>query len=218
MITRKVRGNRDTSHGMHPGIAKDPLQLATYMSRFEWKCKIDLTAGFYSTTATESCRHLLGISAPSGTYRYNVMPMGVRNGPSCFSIFVLQLLSLLPQSFHKNVRSFQDDIIIGSESAAKTAYITTQIIQLLTSIGAAVNINKSQLTPQQRIYALGYEVARGVAIPALKREAVAMDIMKAINQPLATKRERAKILGAIVYASLRARDICIFVCFHLTLT
>lgn len=193
----------------HPGIAKDPLQLAYYMAQFKWKAKIDLTAGFYSTIAKPSCRHLLGISAPSGTYVYNVMPMGVRNGPSYFSIFIPQLLSILPKKWHQNVRSFQDDIIIGAETPELVTEITTAIVRLLTSIGASVNIAKSQMQPQQQIQALGYQLlAPGlVTVPELKREATAHDICKAISRPSATKRQRAKLLGAIIYASLRDRQI-----------
>lgn len=69
----------------------------------------DAEWGFHQLALDESSQKYTTFCTPSGVYKWLVMPMGIKNGPSIFQRFITEVLAGIP-----NVHVYVDDIIVGS--------------------------------------------------------------------------------------------------------
>ena len=91
-----------------------PLPIIEDVISKQSECRMwsvfDAEWGFHQMQLEEDSQELTAFVTPTGVYKWLVMPMGIKNGPSMFQRFISGVLSGIP-----NVHVYVDDIIIGSK-------------------------------------------------------------------------------------------------------
>ena len=82
-------------------------EVLTRRQGFTYVTCLDLTSQFYHFQITDKAKQYCTITTPFGLYRYQRLPMGVKNSPS----FAQAIMSKVLKSFHE-VEVFIDDIAI----------------------------------------------------------------------------------------------------------
>lgn len=183
--------------------SQDPLKIARRAAQFEWKAKLDLTKGFYTLEVDPTTRPWLCLTAKGRFFAYRRMPMGISAGPAFFSRYGDYIKTLLPTDMLPHLEVYQDDFIVFGNDKSEVARIVKTLKRILEEDGATVNEAKSFLKPQRMVPILGYAVARTVEVPKEKILATASFIKAILEKPLATKNDRAKILGKLQYLAQR---------------
>lgn len=195
----------------------DPYSIATWLAKFQFKTKTDLSRGFYAIEVEAAAQKYLGILHNKRYFVYQKMPMGVKNAPAVFSNYGTYIINKIKKEDQKHIRVMQDDFFVGADDFSECVRITAQLRQVLTADGATVNVGKSSNTPVRDVRCLGYNVSDSVNAVPEKMEALERLVsVMSVGSP-ATKRGRARILGKLNFLANRdtvVRDI-LQPCYHI---
>jgi hypothetical protein len=76
--------------------------------------KLDLTSGYWQLRLKKGHEHKTAFQTPFGVYEWLVVPMGLKNAPARFALFIQSLVGDL-----KFARFYLDDIVVFSQSTSK---------------------------------------------------------------------------------------------------
>lgn len=176
----------------------DCLDLATWHSQFRYRGKIDLSKGFYNMRLDEDSKKYCGIRHRGRYFKYNVLPMGVKNGPNGFRDWLNSLLDRLPPDIRQYVRIFLDDILYGNDDKEACILIENAIYELLLISDVNTNEDKCIKTTEDTIPVLGFAVGyKTVGIDPQKLSKIKERLKVALGTSSLTKRRRAQLLGAL---------------------
>lgn len=84
-------------------------------AEYKFRAKLDLKLGFNTVVLSASSRSLLGFYYKGQFYSYQVMPLGITNGPQIFDSWGLSCVKfirpLLPPSI--SLDYYQDDFVVS---------------------------------------------------------------------------------------------------------
>ena len=106
---------------------------------------LDLKSGFHQLLASEDAQEYLAFETPIGTFRWNVMPMGVAGAPAhCQDVVTDALKERLGRTpdGKGGMISWIDDIIIGHETLEGLIEHTEWVLGRLLAVGLVLNPDK----------------------------------------------------------------------------
>lgn len=132
--------------------------------------KLDIRQAFHRIRMSENSRNLTAFRTRYGTYRYNVLPFGLCNGPATFQRLLNEVLWDFVDEF---CCVYLDDIIVFSKGdRANHAKKVTKILTALGHANLQVDIKKSEFFVD-RVKYLGFIVTtRGIETDPEKTVAV----------------------------------------------
>ena len=136
--------------------------------------KIDLQDAYMSVPVAPKSRSLLVFIFNGKIYRFKVMPFGLNSAPRIFTKLFKPILRLL-RSQGMLLIIYLDDILLIAPTADLCLAQGKFLMKLLQDLGFLVNINKSVLTPTQRIIFLGFlidSVNMTISLPEEKQLAI----------------------------------------------
>ena len=157
---------------------------------FTYATALDLNMGYYNIRLDPYSASLCTLILPWGKYKYNRLPMGIKNSPDIFQ----QKISDLMEGLEDFIRAYLDDILIitkgtFSDHLEKVA----EVLKRLQAAGLQVNLPKSKIAVQELEY-LGYWLTpKGIRPMAKKVEAI-----KNLQAPKTVKQVRS-FLGMVNY-------------------
>jgi len=157
---------------------------------FTYATALDLNMGYYNIRLDPYSASLCTLILPWGKYKYNRLPMGIKNSPDIFQ----QKISDLMEGLEDFIRAYLDDILIitkgtFSDHLEKVA----EVLKRLQAVGLQVNLPKSKIAVQELEY-LGYWLTpKGIRPMAKKVEAI-----KNLQAPKTVKQVRS-FLGMVNY-------------------
>lgn len=119
--------------------------------------KIDLRWGFNNLRLTPRASELSAFTTPLGTFRYKVMPFGIKNGPAFMQHFMRSILGDLE---NKCITIYLDDILVFSENPAQHEKDLRAGFQRLLDNDCHVRLGKCELF-QDKVNLVGFEVSKG---------------------------------------------------------
>ena len=119
--------------------------------------KIDLRWGFNNLRLTPRASDLSAFTTPLGTFRYKVMPFGIKNGPAFMQHFMRSILGDLE---NKCITIYLDDILVFSRNAAEHEAHLRAVFQRLLENDCHVRIGKCELF-QEKVNFVGFEISKG---------------------------------------------------------
>ena len=119
--------------------------------------KIDLRWGFNNLRLTPRASELFTFTTPLGTFRYKVMPFGIKNGPAFMQHFMRLILGDLE---NKCVMIYPDDILVFSKDPAQHEKDLQAVFQHLLDNDYNVRLGKCELF-QDKVNFVGFEVSKG---------------------------------------------------------
>jgi len=133
-------------------------------------------------------------------YQFTCLPQGLSSAPRIFTKVIRVILTFLRR---QNIRiaAWIDDFLMASSSLSLCQDQAFQTIRTFEELGFVPNLEKSQLSPSQRIYHLGLiwdSVEFSVSVPQDKIELVRQKCATALSSRV-TVRFLMSILGSIEY-------------------
>jgi hypothetical protein len=114
---------------------------------------LDLKSGYHQMLLDPDSRDLTTFVCKLGTFRYNVLPFGLTNGPPHFSRLISSLFSTM-----KGVRTYIDDIIVYANSVEEHARILEDVFRKLEENSLFLKFSKCTFL-QESTQFLGHVVS-----------------------------------------------------------
>ena len=133
-------------------------------------------------------------------YQFTCLPQGLSSAPRIFTKVMRIVMSFL-RSRGIRIAAWIDDFFIAASSQFLCQEHTFRTVRTFQELGFLPNVEKSQLTPVQRICHLGLiwdSVEYCVSVPADKIEGVRLKCIKALSSEVSV-RFLSSILGSIEY-------------------
>jgi len=115
-------------------------KLRHTIAQHTWYSKIDLKDAFYCMRILENDRWKTAFRTPQGLYEWNVLPMGLKNAPGEFQLYMEEVLA---DFLGTNCAVHIDDVLIYAHSKSECERITRQVTSILREHDLQVNKEKS---------------------------------------------------------------------------
>ena len=159
--------------------------------------KIDLQDAYMSVPVAPKSRCLLVFIFDGKIYRFKVMPFGLNSAPRIFTKLFKPILRLL-RSQGMLLIVYLDDILLVAPTANLCLAQGKFLMKLLQDLGFLVNMNKSVLTPTQRIIFLVFlidSVNMTISLPEEKQLAIIQKTNSLLGQNLVSIRNLCQFVG-----------------------
>ena len=122
-----------------------------------WATSIDLSEAFHHIPIHQNFRCFLAFCIQGQNYWYKACPFGLSPIPQVFTEVCTVVKVFARKTFNCTIYSYLDDWLFLSPSRAKTAVVTRAFVRLCIKLGLLVNLEKSALSPSQRLVHLGVD-------------------------------------------------------------
>ena len=116
-------------------------ELMERLSKAKIFTKLDIRQGFHRIRLDPTAEDLTTFRTRYGTYKYNVVPFGLTNGPAAFQRFINETLMDYLDRF---VTAFVDDLLIYSENEFDHEMHVKKVLERLREAGLQASIRKCE--------------------------------------------------------------------------
>ena len=174
--------------------------------------KIDLQDAYMSVPVAPKSRSLLVFIFDGKIYCFKVMPFGLNSAPRIFTKLFKPILRLL-RSQGMLLIIYLDDILLIAPTADLCLAQGKFLMKLLQDLGFLVNMNKSVLTPTQRIIFLDFpidSVNMTISLPEEKQLAIIQKANSLLGQNLVSIRNLCQFVGMCSATRPTLRQVPLF--------
>lgn len=143
---------------------------------------LDDNCGYWQIPISTRDREITFFTTRSGTYRYNRMPLGVRNAPATFQCALDIILSGV---LWKSCMFYLENVIVFSPSTAQNFNGVDEVLFLLKKAGITLKFKKSALLKRKEDY-LGHNILPG------KLAAASVPTKNVMEAPFPTDKTRMR--------------------------
>lgn len=163
----------------------------------DWMTSLDLKDAFLSVPIHADHRKYLRFQWQKELYEFTCLPFGLTSAPRVFTKLMKAVMAVLRR---RGIRCmiFIDDLLFLSASRLELIEITKEAMILLKHIGFLINLEKSQIMPQQRIVFLGFilnSIKMTMSLPEEKLAKVVEESSRAMQQTHLSVRALARMIG-----------------------
>ena len=120
---------------------------------------VDLANGYWQLELEEEDRVKSAFASPLGLFEFNVLSMGVSNGPATFQRVMEKVLEdLLLSSSSPITRVFFDDVAVGGSNTSGHVTMLGKCFQCLRSAGLKLKLSKCKFM-QREVEFLGFTLS-----------------------------------------------------------
>ena len=178
---------------------EDKEVIKSMIRKNDYFVSLDLKDAFHSISLHPDSRKFTTFEFEGKRYAYNVLPFGLTSSPRVFSSILKPVISHLRSSGIR-ITHYLDDILICSETIGRAIRDRDKTMDLLSSLGFKINLEKSSLSPSQKISHLGYlwdSVNMWVSLPPEKLIKIKVMARRILSNPCSI-RSYAALLGLLV--------------------
>ncbi len=151
--------------------------------------KLDLCKGYYQIPLQDASKDITSFVTPWGTYKFNVLPFGLKNAPAIFQ----KIMSKVLRECVDFAVVYIDDILIFSELVEDHVSHCRKVLNAIRCRGLKLKKEKC-VWGKSKVEFLGHFIGGGkVAVPESRIEA-----MKNFIRPV-TRRDLRAFLGTVGY-------------------
>ena len=122
-----------------------------------WGVSIDLSDAYHHIPVAERHTHFLAFQMGEVKYKYVVCPFGLSPIPQVFTSALTPLKLFAREQWKAPVFQYIDDWLLLARLAAEADFLSLRFTEVFISLGLLVNLQKSHLTPIQRLENLGVD-------------------------------------------------------------
>lgn len=181
--------------------------IRSMLRKGDWLASIDLRDAFLHVPIHRRHRRYLAFRALGRQYRFAAMSFGTSVAPRVFTMLLRPVLAQLHREGIR-VSAYLDDLLIAASTEAECLTAVSRVRALLTQLGFLINLEKSQLTPTQRLTHLGLvwdTLTFRLFLPKDKWHAIQRDARRLLRDHkqhgVVSIRRLAGVAGKLVAAS-----------------
>ena len=147
-----------------------PETIRTSLQQEEWVTSLDFSDAYFHIPIHFTSRKFLRFHFQNQSYQFRALPFGLSTAPMEFT-GVVKEVKLMAQSQGKRIHQYLDDWLIRAPTKESCHQGTQSLLALCQELGWMVNMQKSELEPQQVFDFVGYQydLLNGVVRPTQNR-------------------------------------------------
>lgn len=149
---------------------------------------MDLCKGYYQVPLEENSKKKTAFITPQGKFKFNRMPVGLKNAPAVFQRLMNGVLQDLPYA-----AAYIDDVVVASNSWEEHLQHLKTVLERIREAGLTLKLSKCVFRKAE-ISFLGHHLGRG----KVKPQATKIEAVRNFPQP-ATKKDMKVFLGLVGY-------------------
>ena len=136
----------------------------------EWVTSLDFSDAYFHISISQRSRKYLRFFLGSKAYQFTALPFGLPTAPLEFTK-VVQEVKLVAQARGIRIHQYLDDWLVRAPDQETCQLHTQTLLALCHELGWVVNMEKSELTPQQVFNFVGYrfDLLSGRVLPTQDR-------------------------------------------------
>ena len=162
--------------------------------------KLDLKDAYLSVPVFQTHRQWLRFQWQNRTYQFDTLPFGLSSAPFVFTKLLKPVVTVLRQVGVRLVL-YLDNMIIMARSENEAQTHLASAMHVLTALGVILNLEKSVLTPVQRIEFLGFcldSCSMTVSLPRAKIHSIRSLVREVNNQDQVSMLKLSLLIGTMV--------------------
>ena len=147
-----------------------PETIRTSLQQEEWVTSLDFSDAYFHIPIHFTSRKFLRFHFQNQSYQFRALPFGLSTAPMEFT-GVVKEVKLMAQSQGIRIYQYLDDWLIRAPTKESCHQGTQSLLALCQELGWMVNMQKSELEPQQVFDFVGYQydLLNGVVRPTQNR-------------------------------------------------
>ena len=147
-----------------------PETIRTSLQQEEWVTSLDFSDAYFHIPIHYTSRKFLRFHFQNQSYQFRALPFGLSTAPMEFT-GVVKEVKLMAQSQGIRIHQYLDDWLIRAPTKESCHQGTQSLLALCQELGWMVNMQKSELEPQQVFDFVGYQydLLNGVVRPTQNR-------------------------------------------------
>ena len=147
-----------------------PETIRTSLQQGEWVSSIDFSDAYFHIPIHFTSRKFLRFHFQNQSYQFRALPFGLSTAPMEFTAVVKEV-KLMAQSQGIRIHQYLDDCLIRAPTEDSCHQGTQSLLALCQELGWMVNMQKSELEPQQVFDFVGYQydLLNGLVRPTQNR-------------------------------------------------
>ena len=147
-----------------------PETIRTSLQQGEWVSSIDFSDAYFHIPIHFTSRKFLRFHFQNQSYQFRALPFGLSTAPMEFTAVVKEV-KLMAQSQGIRIHQYLDDWLIRAPTEDSCHQGTQSLLALCQELGWMVNMQKSELEPQQVFDFVGYQydLLNGLVRPTQNR-------------------------------------------------
>ena len=168
---------------------------------------VDLKDAYFTIPVAKVHRKYLRFEWKGNLYEFTCLCFGLSSAPRIFTKLMKPVVVCLRRQGY-TLLIYLDDMLIIADSCSECLSALCDTIKLLTDLGFVINVDKSNLTPSQRIEFLGFifdSTNLSISLPQEKIQRLTDFAKYLLCKDSPFIREVAHLIGLMVSASLDRR-------------
>ena len=173
--------------------------IRTSLSQGEWVTSIDFRDAYFHIPIHPQSRKYLRFHIQGNSYQFKALPFGLATAPMEFTTVVKEVkLMSLKQGIR--IHQYLDDWLVRAHSQDLCHKQTQSLVSLCQDLGWVVNLDKSELVPQQIFNFVGYQfnLKDGTVRPTEERwHSLKVKVNHLLQSPTCGVREFMSLIGLL---------------------
>ena len=147
-----------------------PETIRLSLQKGEWVTSLDFSDAYFHIPINPRSRKYLRFHLHGQTFQFRALPFGLATAPLEFTKVVKEV-KLMAQSRGIRIHQYLDDWLLRAPCRETCVNQTQTLMALCQQLGWLVNLQKSELVPQQEFNFVGYhfDLSRGLVKPTQER-------------------------------------------------
>ena len=176
-----------------------PETIRTSLQQEEWVTSLDFSDAYFHIPIHFTSQKFLRFHFQNQSYQFRALPFGLSTAPMEFT-GVVKEVKLMAQSQGIRIHQYLDDWLIRAPTKESCHQGTKSLLALCQELGWMVNMQKSELEPQQVFDFVGYQydLFNGVVRPTQNRwEALQQKITVLLQNRFCRVRTFMSLIGLL---------------------
>ena len=147
-----------------------PETIRLSLQQGEWVTSLDFSDAYFHIPISHRSRKYLRFHIKRQTFQFTALPFGLSTAPLEFTKVVKEV-KLMAQARGIRIHQYLDDWLLRAPCQEMCLRHTRTLLDLCRSLGWVVNMDKSELIPQQTFDFVGYhfDLSQGLVKPTQER-------------------------------------------------
>ena len=176
-----------------------PETIRLSLQKGEWVTSLDFSDAYFHIPINPRSRKYLRFHLHGQTFQFRALPFGLATAPLEFTKVVKEV-KLMAQSRGIRIHQYLDDWLLRAPCRETCVNQTQTLMALCQQLGWLVNLQKSELVPQQEFNFVGYhfDLSRGLVKPTQERwQTLTQKIKMLMSRGHCSVREFMSLIGLL---------------------